>query len=124
MIPACSSRNRPADRDAAGGAEPQWVAQNDNGVAPIDSVHHPLPAGVTDQNSVPCASLTISVGVRRSFTLSSDRAVAGKHFYDGFIRADHSDEAKGVIDGVIRRLNDGEEVDASELDQALSPYAP
>ena len=53
-----------------------------------------------------------------------DRALAGRHFYDGFIRADCSDEAKDVIDGVVKRLNDGEEVGASELDQALVPYAP
>ena len=53
-----------------------------------------------------------------------DRAMAGRHFYDGFIRAEVSDEAKDVIDGVIKRLNDGEDVGASELEKALSAYVP
>ena len=38
--------------------------------------------------------------------------------------ADRSDEAKEAIDGVIKRLNDGEEVDASALDKALASYVP
>ena len=53
-----------------------------------------------------------------------DRALAGRHYYDGFICTDRSDEAKEAIDGVIKRLNDGEEVDASALDKALASYVP
>ena len=53
-----------------------------------------------------------------------DRALAGEHFYDGFIRSDCSDEAKQIIEGMIERLNNGEDVDSSELDRALMTYTP
>lgn len=39
-----------------------------------------------------------------------DRALAGRPSYDGFIRADHIDEAKDVLDGVIKRLNGSEDM--------------
>jgi hypothetical protein len=53
-----------------------------------------------------------------------DRAMAGRTFYDGFIRGDVTEKAKEVIGGLIKRLNDGEDVGASELEKALSPYVP
>ena len=39
-----------------------------------------------------------------------DRALAGRPSYDGFIRADHIDEAKDLLDGVIKRLSGGEDM--------------
>ena len=51
-----------------------------------------------------------------------DRAMAGRPFYDGIIRGDVTEKAKEVIGGLIKRLNDGEDVGASELEKALSPY--
>ena len=39
--------------------------------------------------------------------LEIDRALAGDHFYDGFIPGDRSDQAKQVIAQVIERLNEG-----------------
>ena len=53
-----------------------------------------------------------------------DRALAGEHFYDGFVRSDRSDEAKQIIERVVGRLNEGEDVDASELDRVLAAYIP
>jgi hypothetical protein len=53
-----------------------------------------------------------------------NRALAGEHFYDGFLRRYRIDEAKRIIDGFIERLNNGEQIDTSELDEALAPYVP
>jgi hypothetical protein len=51
-----------------------------------------------------------------------NRAIAGEHFYDGFIRNFKKDEAKAAINDIIRRLNSGEDIDASELDRKLHAY--
>ncbi|MFB3903209.1 MAG: hypothetical protein ACE15E_07135 [Acidobacteriota bacterium] len=51
-----------------------------------------------------------------------NRAMAGEHFYDGFILNLKKDEAKSAINDIISRLNRGEEVQPSEVDQALRPY--
>jgi hypothetical protein len=53
-----------------------------------------------------------------------ERALAGQHFYDGFILTRSSDEAKQIIDAVIGRLNEGEQVDTQELDLALASHSP
>jgi hypothetical protein len=52
-----------------------------------------------------------------------NRAMAGEHFYDGFIRGFKKDEAKALIDGVVQRLNQGETVAPSEVQQLLTPFA-
>ena len=51
-----------------------------------------------------------------------NHALAGEHFYDGFIVNRRKDEAKGVIEDIIRRLNDGERVGASDVELALAGY--
>ena len=51
-------------------------------------------------------------------------AMAGEHFYDGFIKARSSKEAKEFIDETIRRLNAGEPITAVEFESALTPFAP
>lgn len=51
-----------------------------------------------------------------------DRAFAGEHFYDGFIRSNQSDEAKEILENVLERLNEGEVVEASEIDCLLDGY--
>ena len=52
-----------------------------------------------------------------------NRALAGEHFYDGFIPNHRKDEAKGIIASILTRLNEGERVDPSEVDQALAHFA-
>ena len=51
-----------------------------------------------------------------------DRAFAGEHFYDGFIRSNQSDEAKEILENVLERLNEGDTVEASEIDRLLANY--
>ena len=51
-----------------------------------------------------------------------DRALAGEHFYDGFIRNDQSDEAKEILESVLERLNEGDVVETSEVDRLLADY--
>ena len=53
-----------------------------------------------------------------------NRAMAGEHFYDGFIRNYRKDQAKETIDGLLRRLNSGETLTPNEVDRALQPYRP
>jgi len=51
-----------------------------------------------------------------------NRAMAGDHFYDGFLKAGHKDEAKAIIDRTLLRLNNGEAVRPDELERELAGY--
>ncbi len=51
-----------------------------------------------------------------------NRALAGEHFYDGFIRNYRKEEAKQILEAIVARLNNGEEVDPSEIEQALGDH--
>jgi hypothetical protein len=53
-----------------------------------------------------------------------NRALAGEHFYDGFINSFRKDEAKHIIEGAIAQLNEGKAVDPQALAEALAPYTP
>lgn len=52
------------------------------------------------------------------------RAMSGEHFYDGFIRNLRKDDAKNIIDGLLKRMNSGEEVTPTDVENALRDYAP
>lgn len=52
------------------------------------------------------------------------RAMAGEHFYDGFIRTYRKEQAKELINQILDRLNSGENVSAAEVERQLQPYAP
>ena len=52
------------------------------------------------------------------------RAMAGEHFYDGFIRGYKKEEAKQAIDRILKRLNDGERLDRAEVERELKPFTP
>jgi len=52
------------------------------------------------------------------------RAMAGEHFYDGFISDRCRDEAKRVIADFLQRLNRGEAVQPSEVEQRLAALSP
>jgi hypothetical protein len=51
-----------------------------------------------------------------------NHALAGEHFFDGFIKNFRKDEAKGIIDSLLERLNNGEAVGAAEVERALGDH--
>jgi len=53
-----------------------------------------------------------------------NRALAGEHFFDGFINSFRKDEAKKVIEEAITQLNEGKAVEPQALAKALAAYTP
>ena len=51
-----------------------------------------------------------------------NHALAGEHFFDGFIKNFKKDEAKEIIASILGRLNNGEQVDAVEVERALGDH--
>ncbi len=51
-----------------------------------------------------------------------NHALAGEHFFDGFIKNFRKDEAKEIIASLLGRLNNGEQVDAQEVERALGDH--
>jgi hypothetical protein len=51
-----------------------------------------------------------------------NRAMAGDHYFDGFLNGMRKEEAKAVIDRALARLNDGEAVSTDELEKELEGY--
>ena len=52
------------------------------------------------------------------------RAMAGEHFYDGFIRQYRKDQAKEVISNFIARMNNGERLAPADIERELKPFLP
>jgi predicted DNA binding protein len=53
-----------------------------------------------------------------------NRAANGEHVYDGFIRNRGKDQAKLVLGSILERLNNGESLQAAEIERELQPYMP
>jgi len=53
-----------------------------------------------------------------------NRAMAGQHFYDGFIRQYRKEQAKEAIEQILNRLNKGELVDKDDVTRSISPFLP
>jgi thiaminase len=51
-----------------------------------------------------------------------NRALSGEHFYDGFIKTYRKDEAKDIIDSILKRLNDGEKLAPDDIESALTEF--
>jgi hypothetical protein len=51
-----------------------------------------------------------------------NHALAGEHFFDGFIKNFRKDEAKEIIASLLERLNNGEPVAAPEIERALGDH--
>jgi len=51
-----------------------------------------------------------------------NRALSGEHFYDGFIKNYRKDEAKDIVDSILKRLNDGEKLTPNDIESALSEH--
>ena len=52
-----------------------------------------------------------------------NKAMAGEHFYDGFIRNWKKDEAKDIIEAVLKRMNDGEKMSPDDIEAALGEHS-
>ena len=46
----------------------------------------------------------------------------GEHVFDGFLLHRERNQAKQVVDEILDRLNSGEPVDESAIEQKLQPY--
>ncbi len=53
-----------------------------------------------------------------------NRALAGEHYLDGFLRSWRKQEAKAIIEEWLGRLNAGEELEAQRLADRLREYTP
>lgn len=51
-----------------------------------------------------------------------NKAMAGEHFYDGFIKNFGKDEAKDIIDALLKRMNDGENLSDSDIERELGKH--
>jgi hypothetical protein len=51
-----------------------------------------------------------------------NRAMAGDHFFDGFLGEKRKEEAKAIIDRVLDRLNQGDKVQPEELRAELAGF--
>lgn len=51
-----------------------------------------------------------------------NKAMAGEHFYDGFIRNFGKDEAKDIIDALLKRMNDGENLSSNDIERELGTH--
>ncbi len=53
-----------------------------------------------------------------------NRAMSGEHFYDGFIKNYKKDEAKDIIDALLKRMNEGEKLTPKDIEAALGSHIP
>jgi hypothetical protein len=51
-------------------------------------------------------------------------AMAGEHFFDGFIRNYRKDQAKEKIESLLGRMNDGETLSPVDFERELKPFMP
>jgi hypothetical protein len=51
-----------------------------------------------------------------------NHALAGEHFFDGFIKNFRKDEAKEIIGSLLGRLNNGERLEPQEIEHALGEH--
>ncbi len=51
-----------------------------------------------------------------------NKAMAGEHFYDGFIKNFGKDEAKDIIDALLKRMNDGEKLSDADIERELGNH--
>jgi len=51
-----------------------------------------------------------------------NKALAGEYFYDGFIFNFKKEQAKGIIEGLVEKLNNGDEVEPADVDSAIAQF--
>jgi hypothetical protein len=53
-----------------------------------------------------------------------NRATAGTSHYDGFIKEFGKDKAKGIIDEIVKELNEGKDISKNEIKERLKEHTP
>lgn len=53
-----------------------------------------------------------------------NRALAGESYFDGFIKDFRKEEAKRVIDDIVKQLNNGNTVEKAAIKEKLKEYTP
>ncbi|MGH2575932.1 MAG: hypothetical protein ACRDFC_09570 [Ignavibacteria bacterium] len=53
-----------------------------------------------------------------------NRAMSGEHYFDGFIKDYRKDEAKGIIENIVKELNDGKEIEPEKIKEMLKEFIP
>lgn len=51
-----------------------------------------------------------------------NRAMAGEHYVDGFVKDYRKDDAKAVIEALVARLNEGEAIPPDKFLQSLGDH--
>ncbi|MBV6432356.1 MAG: hypothetical protein IANPNBLG_02498 [Bryobacteraceae bacterium] len=51
-----------------------------------------------------------------------NRAMAGEHYMDGFVKNFKKDEAKEIINGLLDRMNNGEAVTPEQIAKSLGEH--
>lgn len=52
------------------------------------------------------------------------RAMAGRHYFDGFIKDYRKEEAKKIIEKIVDDLNDGKILDKLQIQEKLKDFMP
>ncbi len=53
-----------------------------------------------------------------------NRALAGASYFDGFIKDFRKDEAKQIIEDILKQLNEGVAIDKDEIKEKLKEFTP
>jgi hypothetical protein len=53
-----------------------------------------------------------------------NRAMAGRHYFDGFIKDYRKDEAKKIIEKIVDELNGGKMLSSEQIRERLRDYIP
>ena len=51
-----------------------------------------------------------------------NHAMMGQHVYDGFIKNFRKDEAKEILETLVKRMNGGESLGPQDIEQALGDH--
>lgn len=51
-----------------------------------------------------------------------NRAMAGQHVFDGFLKNYRKEEAKEIIEQILARMNNGERLQAEDIELALAQH--
>lgn len=51
-----------------------------------------------------------------------DDAMRGQHIFDGFLLHRERNQAKVIVDEILNRLNNGEQIDETAIRESLQPY--